>query len=52
MEPDIGKLYTNDRNRFIQIARAWTYEYAMHDMLTPRRLQILDDVVIPDNYKE
>ncbi|KAK0096133.1 hypothetical protein PV326_006352 [Microctonus aethiopoides] len=32
MEPEIGQMYTNDRERFEEVARAWTWKYAMHDV--------------------
>lgn len=33
MEPNVGNLYMNDRSAFEDIARAWTWKYAMHDVL-------------------
>ncbi|XP_006817153.1 uncharacterized protein LOC102800878 [Saccoglossus kowalevskii] len=36
MEPEIGNLYMNDRLEFNQIARIWTWKFAMHDVLIPR----------------
>ncbi|CAH0391214.1 unnamed protein product [Bemisia tabaci] len=35
MESDIGKLYLNNREVFEDIARTWTWKYAMHDILPP-----------------
>ncbi|XP_075215509.1 modifier of rpr and grim, ubiquitously expressed [Lycorma delicatula] len=35
MEPSIGRLYMNNRTVFEDIARAWTWRYAMHDALPP-----------------
>ncbi|XP_074111492.1 modifier of rpr and grim, ubiquitously expressed [Cotesia typhae] len=35
MEPELGDMYTNDRERFEEVARAWTWKYAMHDVVTP-----------------
>ncbi|XP_060813092.1 uncharacterized protein LOC132905624 [Bombus pascuorum] len=35
MEPELGEMYMNDRERFDEIARAWTWRYAMHDVVTP-----------------
>lgn len=35
MEPELGEMYTNDRDRFEEVARAWTWKYAMHDVVTP-----------------
>ncbi|XP_033337103.1 modifier of rpr and grim, ubiquitously expressed [Megalopta genalis] len=35
MEPELGEMYLNDRERFDEIARAWTWRYAMHDVVTP-----------------
>ncbi|XP_043278641.1 uncharacterized protein morgue [Venturia canescens] len=35
MEPELGEMYMNDRERFEEVARAWTWKYAMHDVVTP-----------------
>ncbi|XP_063982233.1 uncharacterized protein LOC135165150 [Diachasmimorpha longicaudata] len=35
MEPELGDMYTNDRERFEEIARSWTWKYAMHDVVPP-----------------
>ncbi|KAF3422775.1 hypothetical protein E2986_02376 [Frieseomelitta varia] len=35
MEPELGEMYMNDREKFDEIARAWTWRYAMHDVVTP-----------------
>ncbi|KZC11577.1 PREDICTED: uncharacterized protein LOC107189723 [Dufourea novaeangliae] len=35
MEPELGQMYLNDRERFDEIARTWTWRYAMHDVVTP-----------------
>ncbi|XP_015515029.2 uncharacterized protein LOC124302202 [Neodiprion virginianus] len=35
MEPELGEMYLKDRERFEDVARAWTWRYAMHDVLTP-----------------
>ncbi|KAK2580419.1 hypothetical protein KPH14_006169 [Odynerus spinipes] len=35
MEPELGEMYVNDRERFEEVARAWTWRYAMHDVITP-----------------
>ncbi|XP_076760608.1 modifier of rpr and grim, ubiquitously expressed [Xylocopa sonorina] len=35
MEPELGEMYINDREKFDEIARAWTWRYAMHDVVTP-----------------
>ncbi|XP_012273433.1 uncharacterized protein LOC105695936 [Orussus abietinus] len=35
MEPQVGEMYMNDRERFEEVARAWTWKYAMHDVVTP-----------------
>ncbi|KAF6025457.1 morgue [Bugula neritina] len=32
MEPDIAKLYSEDRNLFNQMAREWTWKYAMTEI--------------------
>ena len=34
MEPEVGKLYQNDRATFDDIARAWTWRFAMVDAIT------------------
>ncbi|XP_014614277.1 PREDICTED: uncharacterized protein LOC106792387 [Polistes canadensis] len=35
MEPELGEMYMNDREKFEEVARAWTWRYAMHDVITP-----------------
>lgn len=35
MEPGAGDLYLNDRSTFEDVARAWTWRYAMHDVVNP-----------------
>ncbi|OXU25103.1 hypothetical protein TSAR_006675 [Trichomalopsis sarcophagae] len=35
MEPELGEMYMNDRARFEEVARAWTWKYAMHNVLEP-----------------
>ncbi|KAJ8673499.1 hypothetical protein QAD02_004761 [Eretmocerus hayati] len=32
MEPELGEMYLNERTRFEEIARAWTWKYAMHNV--------------------
>ncbi|XP_033228129.1 uncharacterized protein LOC117179973 isoform X2 [Belonocnema kinseyi] len=34
MEPELGDMYINDREKFEDIARLWTWKYAMHDVIT------------------
>jgi len=34
MEPEVGRLYQEDRTKYEDIARAWTWKYAMHDALS------------------
>ncbi|XP_037050086.1 uncharacterized protein LOC119084271 [Bradysia coprophila] len=34
MEPELGRLYDNDRRRFDALARHWTKKYAMMDKIT------------------
>lgn len=29
MEPELGRLYENDRSKYDQLARYWTRKYAM-----------------------
>lgn len=38
MEPAVGRMYLNDRERFEAIARVWTWRYAMLDLLPPHPL--------------
>ncbi|XP_023715843.1 uncharacterized protein LOC111868948 [Cryptotermes secundus] len=35
MEPAVGALYMKDRSTFEDIARSWTWRYAMHDAISP-----------------
>lgn len=35
MEPAVGDLYMKDRAAFEDIARSWTWRYAMHDAVSP-----------------
>ncbi|XP_063239047.1 uncharacterized protein LOC134540316 [Bacillus rossius redtenbacheri] len=35
MEPEVGKLYMEDRCKFNSMARVWTWRYAMIDILQP-----------------
>lgn len=35
MEPELGEMYTHERERFNDVARSWTWRYAMHDVVTP-----------------
>ncbi|XP_018058214.1 PREDICTED: uncharacterized protein LOC108693671 [Atta colombica] len=35
MEPELGEMYMSDREKFEEVARAWTWRYAMHDVVTP-----------------
>lgn len=35
MEPELGDMYMNDRARFEEIARAWTWKYAMSNSAEP-----------------
>lgn len=35
MEPDVGRLYQNERDTFDAIARSWTWRFAMHDVVAP-----------------
>ncbi len=34
MEPAIGELYNNNRDKFEELARLWTWKYACHDYLS------------------
>lgn len=31
MEPELGRIYDNDRPRFEALARRWTWKYAMFE---------------------
>lgn len=33
MEPKIGRMYIKNRRTFDQIAKLWTWKYAMHDFV-------------------
>lgn len=35
MEPELGDMYMNDREKFEEVARAWTWKYAMNDVIVP-----------------
>jgi len=35
MEPEIGHIYETDRRRFENLARSWTWKYAMFEMIPP-----------------
>lgn len=35
MEPALGKMYENDRQRFEMLAKHWTAKYAMHELIPP-----------------
>lgn len=35
MEPDVGRMYQNERDKFDAIARSWTWRFAMHDVVAP-----------------
>ncbi|KYM98790.1 PREDICTED: uncharacterized protein LOC108777268 [Cyphomyrmex costatus] len=35
MEPELGEMYMSNREKFEEVARAWTWRYAMHDVVTP-----------------
>lgn len=32
MEPELGRIYDNDRPRFEALARRWTWKYAMFEL--------------------
>uniref|UniRef100_A0A1B0BCV8 E2 ubiquitin-conjugating enzyme n=1 Tax=Glossina palpalis gambiensis TaxID=67801 RepID=A0A1B0BCV8_9MUSC len=36
MEPELGYMYEHDRTRFENLARSWTWKYAMFELITPR----------------
>jgi ubiquitin-protein ligase len=42
MEPDIGRLYRQNRAEFSRIARLWTWQYAMHDFIMPATSTVCD----------
>lgn len=35
MEPELGEMYVADREKFDEVARSWTWRYAMHDVVSP-----------------
>ncbi|XP_030382978.1 uncharacterized protein LOC115630516 [Scaptodrosophila lebanonensis] len=35
MEPELGNMYEHDRPRFEQLVRAWTWKYAMFELISP-----------------
>lgn len=35
MEPELGYIYEHERSRFEQLVRAWTWKYAMLELMTP-----------------
>ncbi|XP_051171238.1 uncharacterized protein LOC127288057 [Leptopilina boulardi] len=35
MEPELGEMYMNDKEKFEEVARLWTWKYAIHDVITP-----------------
>jgi ubiquitin-conjugating enzyme E2 D/E len=35
MEPELGRLYEEDRPKFEALARSWTWKYAMFEVLPP-----------------
>ncbi|XP_055917614.1 uncharacterized protein LOC129949917 [Eupeodes corollae] len=36
MEPQLGHMYEHDRRRFENLARSWTWKYAMFEVIPPR----------------
>ncbi|XP_055838601.1 uncharacterized protein LOC129906733 [Episyrphus balteatus] len=36
MEPQLGHMYEHDRRRFENLARSWTWQYAMFEVIPPR----------------
>ncbi|CAH8605424.1 unnamed protein product [Dicrocoelium dendriticum] len=45
MEPVIGALYTQDRTRFEELAKLWTWKFACHDYLS---VDFVSAMVLPD----
>ena len=35
MEPELGEMYVKDKDKFEEIARLWTWKYAMQDVIMP-----------------
>lgn len=35
MEPELGKMYDNERPKFEALARSWTWKYAMYEVIPP-----------------
>ena len=48
MEPRAGSLYTDDRSKFDQIAKEWTWRYAMIDTMEPTPSQ--DEILLVGYY--
>jgi ubiquitin-protein ligase len=40
MEPEIGRVYFSQRAEFERLAKLWTWNYAMHDYLTPMPIKL------------
>ncbi|VEL15536.1 unnamed protein product [Protopolystoma xenopodis] len=45
MEPVIGTLYTENRDKFEELARLWTWKFACHDYLSA---DFVDELKLPD----
>eukprot|EP00096_Caligus_rogercresseyi_P000924 TRINITY_DN11490_c0_g1_i1.p1 TRINITY_DN11490_c0_g1~~TRINITY_DN11490_c0_g1_i1.p1 ORF type:complete len:375 (-),score=79.25 TRINITY_DN11490_c0_g1_i1:56-1180(-) len=41
MEPRIGSLYRKDRKKFDEMARLWTWKYAIHDAIPPQKNMLI-----------
>lgn len=35
MEPELGRMYENERPKFEALARRWTWKYAMYEVMFP-----------------
>ena len=46
MEPGIGKLFDEDKELFEDLARQWTWKYAMHEFVTIKNIN-WEDISIP-----
>lgn len=40
MEPELGRIYDNDRPKFEALARRWTWKYAMLELQYHHRISL------------
>lgn len=46
MEPAVGRLYTQNRDKFEKLAKLWTWKYACHDYLST---DFVSQLTVPDH---